>query len=171
MAPPAHIKNRRELCMALTVASRHYVPNAPVRLHKRHLCSILNSQISILSCKSKKHNESTMAKNRLTSDRLMSDVSISMRRAPSSRLQAPGSRLQAPGYLAPEKKAEHSLFPLPSSLTKKSCETKHSQLFSSLIIISSETSRRAAGLRWPLSRLVARLLFCFYRRRSQVSFH
>ena len=26
--------------MALTVASRHYVPKAPVRLHKRHLSSL-----------------------------------------------------------------------------------------------------------------------------------
>ena len=31
----------RELCMALTVASRHYVPKAPVRLHKRHRFSLL----------------------------------------------------------------------------------------------------------------------------------
>ena len=31
----------RELCMALTVASRHYVPKALVRLHKRHLFSLL----------------------------------------------------------------------------------------------------------------------------------
>ena len=31
---PRHFKNAAELCMALTVASRHYVPKAPVRLHK-----------------------------------------------------------------------------------------------------------------------------------------
>ena len=62
------LKKCRELCMALTVASRHYVPKAPVRLHKRHLCSILNSQISILSCKSQKHDVTAKAKNRLMSD-------------------------------------------------------------------------------------------------------
>ena len=45
-------ENCRELCMALTVASRHYVPNAPVRLHKRHLCSILNSQFFLARARS-----------------------------------------------------------------------------------------------------------------------
>ena len=64
--------------MALTVASRHCVPKAPVRLHKA--TPVLNSQISILSCKSQKHNVIIKAKQRLTSDCLMSDVSISMRR-------------------------------------------------------------------------------------------
>ena len=66
--------------MALTVASRHYVPKAPVRLHKATPAPILNSQIAILSCKSKKHDVITKAKNRQMSDRLMSDVSISMSR-------------------------------------------------------------------------------------------
>ena len=65
--------------MALTVASRHCVPKAPVRLHKATL--VLNSQISILSCKSQKHHVITKAKQRLTSDRLMSDVSSTMRRS------------------------------------------------------------------------------------------
>ena len=54
--------------MALTVASRLYVPKAPVRLHKRHLCSILNSEISILSCESKKYDVINKAKNCLMSD-------------------------------------------------------------------------------------------------------
>ena len=54
--------------MALTVASRHYVPKAPVRLHKRHLRSILKSQFSILSCKSKKQDVKIKAKHRLMSD-------------------------------------------------------------------------------------------------------
>ena len=47
---------------------------------KQHLLSILNSQISIFSRKSRKQCAATKAKNRLTSDRLMSDVSISMSR-------------------------------------------------------------------------------------------
>ena len=66
----AFIKIVAELCMALTVASRHCVPKAPVRLHKA--TPALNSQYSILSCKSKKQDATRKAKHRLTSDFLSS---------------------------------------------------------------------------------------------------
>ena len=51
-----------------------YAPTAHYKnVAKRHLRSILNSQISIFSCKSKKQDATMKAKNRLTSDRLTSD--------------------------------------------------------------------------------------------------